>query len=382
MSFAPDPERDPPAEPPLVIPVDPWAEGNVADIPLAVPVRKPPRPGFWDGTLLTIGYAAVLFGTLIGIVLAAFLGIVVTQGMDALKPQPGAKEGSIGSIPPDLAKVLAWSFPVGYAAGLVYTLVVLRLIVGRGWSREIGLRRVSLPHLALGVVALPGFVVLSDALGRVLFRAFGMEDYLDQSGDLGELFKSFHWSFAVLAIGVGPGIGEELWCRGVLGRGFVGRYGWVVGVALTSLFFGCLHLFPPPYVLLTAVMGVALHFAYATSRSLWVPVTIHLLNNSVAALFAVGALPAEKVDAALQAQPVVANLLAGGLLLSAGAAMWALRGRVVPGPDAPAPQRGVMVPAGATITHQPVTPAGMLAAAAGAVLAVGCSGGLLWLVLG
>src|SRR5208337_4060578 len=86
-----------------------------------------------------------------------------------------------------------------------------------------------------------------------------------------EMQKGFtQWPvwFGVLVVGLGPALNEELFCRGFLGRGLLGRYGTVGGILLTSLFFGLLHL-DPPHVVATFVMGCCLHFTYLMTRSLW-----------------------------------------------------------------------------------------------------------------
>jgi membrane protease YdiL (CAAX protease family) len=303
-----------------------------------------------DGLLLTIGFAVVLFGTMIGLVLLAMGWIAMSEGVESLQGDPKAAQGSVASIPPVIARVLAWSFPIAYAAALGYAVLVLSWVVGRGWTRRVGLRHVPVIHVVLALIALPGFILGSDFIARVLFQAFGKGELLDQSGQLGELFRSFHWTFVVLALGVGPGIVEELWCRGFLGRGFVSRYGWLRGVALASFFFGLLHAYPPAYVLTTAAMGLGLHFAYAMSRSLWVPMMVHTLNNSFAGLIAVGAIPSEGMDRALTERlPVLAILTVAVLALSA-LAMWSARLRLVAAVELGASDsaqpipRGVMVP--------------------------------------
>jgi len=82
---------------------------------------------------------------------------------------------------------------------------------------------------------------------------------------------------------VGPGIGEELWCRGFLGRGLVGRHGFLVGVLLTSLLFGLIHI-EPRQALAAFVIGIGLHFSYLASRSILVPMLLHFGNNSLSIL--------------------------------------------------------------------------------------------------
>jgi membrane protease YdiL (CAAX protease family) len=366
---------------PDLSPGPPLVQRVAEEVPLVARVAAPlpprPRPGLVVGGLLTVGFAVVLFGTMIGIVVVAFLLMAITGDIAVLDTPEGAKPGSLASLPPRITQVVAWSIVIAYAAGLMYSILVLRVIVGRNWFREAGLRRFPLPHFLLGLIALPGFVVLSDALARFFFWVTRMENLMDQSGDLGSLFRPFHWSFTVLAIGIGPGVVEELWCRGFLGRGFVGRCGWVGGVLLTSLTFGMLHAYPPPYVMVTAVMGVGLHFTYAMSRSLWVPMTIHTLNNSFAALTAVGTIPTAQMEQVVADHPALVLGLAIGTVLLAGLAMWTGRARVVADPTGPPPLRGVMVPTGPSGHLSGGMPSWALAAAAGL-----CSGGLVWALFG
>lgn len=97
------------------------------------------------------------------------------------------------------------------------------------------------------------------------------------------IFGKWPWQLGVLLVGVGPGLGEELWCRGFLGRGLVGRYGIVVGILLTSLLFGAIHLEPRQAVTAMAI-GIALHLTYLATRSLLVPIMLHMANNSLGIL--------------------------------------------------------------------------------------------------
>lgn len=316
-------------------------------VPTVLPVALArSRPGLFEAMLLTVGYAVAMFGTIIAIFLVAWFALQYGEADEVVRPPADGNPTSLSSYHPTLVAVLAVSFPLGYFAGGLFALVVLRLVVKRAWTRELGLRRLPPAHLGFGVLALPAFVILSDGLALLLFRLFRMEHLLDQSNQLGELFRDFHPSFVLLAIGVCPGVVEELWCRGFLGRGLVGRYGWFTGVALSSLFFGLLHLYPPPYVVVTAVMGACLHFAYACSRSLWVPIFIHAANNGYAGLAAVGAVPTGGMDRAVAAWPALVYPLAGVVLLACGWAMWLVRAHA----DGP---RGIMVPASQVSDQRP-----------------------------
>jgi len=302
-----------PELPPLVLRVEPVAPPK-------------PRPGLLGAALLTFGYWATLIGGMLAVVFVAAVVAGIQGGNDAHQPAEGAND--IERLPPTVRESLALSFPAGYACGLLYSIVVIRMMVGRGWTRELGLRRLPPYHLFLGLLALPGFILLSDAFARVLqpldraaYSALGWDD-VDFADPLRAIFASYHWSFAVLAIGIGPGLVEELWCRGFLGRGLIGRHGALAGVALSSAFFGLLHLWPPSYVLVTAAMGACLHFTYLASRSLWVPIAIHFANNSFAALVSTGTISVQNVEAQVMANEAAVAALAAATLLTCGLAMW------------------------------------------------------------
>lgn len=318
--------------------------------PLVLPVAAPrPRPGLFEAAILTFAYWIVLIGASLALIAVAVLVVALRGGAEALDAPEGADSGSVAAIPKSLHGAIAWSFPVGYAAGFIFALLAFRVVAGCGWVREVGLRRVPLVPLALCLLALPGFIVMSDLIGGALYQMFGMERMAEeQAAALKELFAPLPWWFCVAAVGIGPGVVEELWCRGFLGRGLIARSGWVRGVLYSSLFFGLLHAFPPPYVLITALMGCGLHFAYIASRSLWVPIAVHAANNSVAVLLGVGAIPGSGIESALKEQPFLAGALAVGLLAFAGLALWSARGTVI----ASVPPRGIMVPpTAAAIAH-------------------------------
>jgi hypothetical protein len=142
-----------------------------------------------------------------------------------------------------------------------------------------------------------------------------------------KVFSSWPWALAVLLVGVLPGIGEELWCRAFLGRGLVGRHGVVWGVIFTSFFFGAIHVHPVQGAV-AALLGLWLHFVYLATRSLWAPILLHFLNNSLA----VTAMRFESLKAIEEspgAIPRYVFLAAGVLFLAVAAALYQSRARLV-----------------------------------------------------
>lgn len=170
---------------------------------------------------------------------------------------------------------------------VAFPLLIIRLVVGRDWTRQLAVRRPSLSHTLLVLASLPAFMLLGSVAYNYLRTVWHMPNLSDYGlGGMEEMVSvasKWPWPFAVLVIGVGPGIGEELWCRGFLGRGLVGNYGAVLGILATSFFFGLIHV-DPCQGTMAMLMGLWLHFVYLMSRSLWLPMLLHFVNNSLGVL--------------------------------------------------------------------------------------------------
>jgi membrane protease YdiL (CAAX protease family) len=189
---------------------------------------------------------------------------------------------------------LLHAFAITEICVIFFSWGAIRLMVGADWKRKLALRRPGLAHTIFAVLGLPALALLGNGTYVFLTKVCGipgMEMLFQQLPGMGEVnvpfiqelmdtIKSWNPAIAILIIGLGPGIGEELWCRGFLGRGLVGRYGVVVGIALTSFFFGLIHL-DPAQATMAMLMGVCLHYVYQTTRSLWLSILLHFMNNSL-----------------------------------------------------------------------------------------------------
>jgi membrane protease YdiL (CAAX protease family) len=305
-----------------------WSNG------LSEPAGRPkqldrPHPGFWWACLWCLGFILVtqVFAALLGLLLA--LAIVVVEGLLAGEGNP-FKAANFAQRFTHVAVQVAMFVAELAVVGVSW--LVLRLVVGRDWPRRVALRRPGLTHLVLVLIGFPAMVLLANGAYEVLRKVL----HVPSISDLGlpgmeEMVKQFAtWpaAFAVLVIGLGPGIGEELWCRAFLGRGLVGRYGPIVGVLLTSFFFGLIHI-DPAQGTMAVLMGLWLHYVYLTSRSLWLPMLLHFLNNS----FAVLAPRIESLQQLDEAPGAISNWIFVGSALLLAAVGWALyqsRARLVP----------------------------------------------------
>jgi uncharacterized protein len=248
-----------------------------------VPVQTlgPPHPGFWGAVGWSIAFSlgTQIAGGIVGIlVLLVLVNRSGNEGsLRTLKSMLEAPEMVTATICAFFcAEFLAISMPLG----------LIRLTAGREWRRQIALRLPSWTHLILAVLLLPSTVILANGC-YVLIKQI-VPDVFGELG-LGDVEAAMttiaQWPLevAILLIGVGPGIGEELFCRAFLGRGLVGRYGYVAGVVMTSIFFGLIHI-EPRQGLFAVLVGSILHFTYLTTRSILIPVLLHFMNNSFAVI--------------------------------------------------------------------------------------------------
>jgi membrane protease YdiL (CAAX protease family) len=315
-----------------VLPVDDLVTEDLID---ALPAPKRPHPGFWMSVLWCILFLTVTQtpGSIVAIgEMMIGIGDFTRQEQakqekiereewekrEALEREEQLKEGQ-GPVadpkqPPayspnvimfmldffqsDLMRdSLMHALAITEICVILFSWVAIRLMVGADWKRKLALRRPGAAHALLAVVGLPALWILGIGLYVTVTKVLGipgMEALLKRLPGMGNAdipfmkalmdnIKKWPLPLAILIIGIGPGIGEELWCRGFLGRGLVGRYGVVVGIALTSFFFGLIHL-DPAQGTMAMLMGVCLHYVYQTTRSLWLSILLHFMNNSLSVL--------------------------------------------------------------------------------------------------
>lgn len=209
--------------------------------------------------------------------------------------------------------------------------ILCGLIGGRDWYRS------WVAPLSSAVKAGLSALLLAAAVGAGVGAYFLLlpvaADLLPASGgmegieELLAAMTSLPLPVALAAIAAFPGVSEELWCRGFLGRGLVGKYGVFWGVLMASFFFGAIHGDPRQgsYAL---AMGVILHLVYLSSRSLLMPMLLHFGNNAVGVV--VSRTPALKaLDAGEKGVPWLVFAAAGALLVLCLVAFWQSRARLV-----------------------------------------------------
>jgi membrane protease YdiL (CAAX protease family)/uncharacterized RDD family membrane protein YckC len=165
------------------------------------------------------------------------------------------------------------------------TLIATALIVAGGDAgrpgalARLGVRRFAPSAIGWMFAAYAGYVT-----AIALYAAFIVEpDQEDIARELGLDASVVAAIFSVLLIAIVAPFAEELFFRGMLFGGLRVRMGPVPAALISGTVFGALHATTgittvPPLIF----FGVALALLYEKTGSLWPPVILHLINNSLA----------------------------------------------------------------------------------------------------
>ncbi len=177
-------------------------------------------------------------------------------------------------------------------AGAAYFLGVRRQ--GLSWA-EFGLRPFAWQWLLVALGLALAILPLRAAAAFVVQMLFGgglaqMQTRMDIVAPAGSLGVNF----VVTLVGAGllAPVAEELYFRGLLHRWFWARFPnrtWL-RVLLSSTLFALGHIDTLGVVASTFFLGVLCALAYERSRSLWLSIAIHAVNNSLAVLLLYAAL--------------------------------------------------------------------------------------------
>lgn len=245
------------------LPAEPAASVGVDAAPAPDPEPEPPQAG----RLPYVDWP--LPRTVWGVVLGLVLGGVLLP-VPVLIADPELK--SYGGL-------------IAVQAILGATLIVTSLIVAgadhgaRAALAKLGARRFKPSAFGWMLVAYGGYVV-----AVVLYASFVVEpSQEDIARDLGLDSETVAAIFSLLLIAILAPISEELFFRGMLFGGLRARMSVLPAALISAAVFGALHATTgitavPPL----AIFGVALALLYEKTGSLWPPIMLHFVNNSLA----------------------------------------------------------------------------------------------------
>lgn len=245
MNFPARPDQSLPPLNPFAAPAEPTVDAIVAES------RGKPGPGFWAA----LGWSLLLVMVLNGVaIFVAVVLLIAGLGQD------------------QLVLVL---MPVTTTITFLSAVALSLAWFGRFTARRLAFRPPAIRHVGLALLLVaPLAVVMQEvaAWAGEILPTFNTELYLE--------FAEAPWSLVLVAGCLLPGVGEEIFFRGFLGRGLVARMGLAWGTAWCAFLFAAIHLDPTQAVGIL-VIGVALQLVLASTCSLWIPILIHALNNAL-----------------------------------------------------------------------------------------------------
>ncbi|MGH2979109.1 MAG: lysostaphin resistance A-like protein, partial [Solirubrobacterales bacterium] len=203
-------------------------------------------------------------GLLVGIV-----GVIVASGLVAI---PFAVAGAdldsggfiiVGTIVQDLVMIAAAYF--------------LTADLGRPSARTFGLRPFRSSALGWIFAALVAYLVLT-SIYTVLVDP--PSEQLPTGLDKADENLLLAVATGMLLVAVAP-LAEEIFFRGFLYQAFRNSFGVLPGALLSAVIFGAIHLEFFKLVQL-AILGVILALLFEKTKSLWPPIILHAVNNSLA----------------------------------------------------------------------------------------------------
>lgn len=185
---------------------------------------------------------------------------------------------------------------------LLPTLLLARYVYPANISQMLRVRFPQLKEIGIFILGLiiltpmlQSYLLLQNSLldfvskySPVLKKVMGLLDELDKMVEqtYGELLKStslFEASFVIFVVAVVPAICEEVLFRGMVQKSFEQKFKPYFSIFITSLFFGLYHFNPYGLVALTA-LGFYFGFAAYKSNSIFIPMTLHFINNFLAVI--------------------------------------------------------------------------------------------------
>ncbi|WP_010587231.1 CPBP family intramembrane glutamic endopeptidase [Schlesneria paludicola] len=268
---------------------------NAGSVPPALPVdtddSRPDRAPRWyfaicESILWFVGTLAVhLIGGVATIIAVTIVWTILSNGRSVSMSDP---------------RVLMLA-----TAGemVLFVLAAMLCVSVRYWGRtfaELNLSRPELKHVAIVIAGtLPLSYCVSaysmpiqwgwNLIGEQ-FPGLKVIDELSAMRMVNEMADATSLPVMILILAVLPAIGEELVFRGAMGRVLMASLGIWGGVALTSFLFGLIHVHPV-HALAVIPLGIAMHLVYLWTRSFWMPMLFHFVNNcwaSVTAQFGSG----------------------------------------------------------------------------------------------
>ena len=161
-------------------------------------------------------------------------------------------------------------------AGLPLLLVIL---MGFDRSRLFSLTSPKAATLILAILlSIPTALVIDYSVSASEFVFPLPQQYHDILDQLMAFAGAKEFFLKLFVLCVVPGFCEEIFFRGFCQTSFEARWGKTAAIFMTAVLFALLHG-NPWYMHLYFLLGCYLSWVYAVSRTLWIPIVCHMMNN-------------------------------------------------------------------------------------------------------
>jgi membrane protease YdiL (CAAX protease family) len=203
------------------------------------------------------------------------IGTLILSAFDPTIGDPDADASDGGAL--GLQAIFEFSF----AFAAIGTAAVANRHGIRDAMRRLGLRKPSGPVVSTILIALGTY-----AVSAIVLTALLQPEQKDIAKSLGADADSALIVTIIAGILIAPvtAFCEEIFFRGLVFGGIRQRLAlWPAAIA-SGLIFGALHLTGGDLgvALQLSILGVIFAWSYERSGSLWVPISLHLLNNTIA----------------------------------------------------------------------------------------------------
>lgn len=250
---------------------------SIEVVEIEEPRVKLPRPGLFGSLLWIGGFFAVQAGLFVG-----FLLLFNPLAIDRLIAEEELNFSFL-KIEDIVRLVVMVQLMV-----VILSIISARVAFGRRMNRHLPMTPPAVGHALLVVLLIFPLCFLDMYIASVFqqihHRITGEPVEVPESmQEIMELIKAVPLGLALFAVAIAPAIAEEIIFRGIIGRGLIARYGILGGVLVTSVLFAVVHLVPMQVVALMPI-AVMLHVVYLSTRSFWMPMLLHFLNNAIAVM--------------------------------------------------------------------------------------------------
>jgi|WetSurMetagenome_2_1015567.scaffolds.fasta_scaffold57281_2 uncharacterized protein len=189
-------------------------------------------------------------------------------------------------------------------AGQILFILLPALMFTKSVYPDVGkIIRLKIPKISEIFIFSVGLIILATLLQNYLYiqnfiivklaqnftlvdKAKNFLDQLDKMveeayGNLLSYNSVFEASFLVFVVAVIPAVCEETFFRGFVQKSFEHKFKPFLSALITAIFFGVYH-FNPYQVIPLILLGLYFGFAAYKSDSIFVPMTMHFLNNFMA----------------------------------------------------------------------------------------------------